>query len=277
MIKTLSIGDLVIGTYASGFLLDKHNGFGMPSVRVDMKDRGHYHGANLGYKYYGKRALTIDGEIIGLDFNDYEEKRRMLAQNFDIMRGEQTLFIQTQGGLTVQMDVILASAVEMPYEKGKMVRGKFQIGLIGTMPWFESIFPSQQSVTLFNGGGFAIPFAIPLAVNAGHDVSALLQNDGNGFAFPTITVYGQATNPTLVNATTGQTMNITKVLAPTDYIVIDTYNRTAMLNGVTNITNLISGDWIILQAGGNDIRLSMTAPDSNAKAVFAWRDAYIGL
>jgi len=277
MIKTLSIGDLVIGSYASGFLLEKHSGFGMPSVRVDMKDRGHYHGANLGYSYYGKRGLTIEGEIVGLDMSDYEAKRRLLAETFDIMKGEQTLFIETQGGLTVQIDVILANALEMPYEKGKMVRGKFQIGLMGAKPWFESIFPSEETVTLFNGGGFAIPFAIPLAVDAGSDAEQVLDNEGNGFVFPIITVYGAATNPTIVNASTDQTLNINHVLDADDYIEIDTYNRTAMLNGETNITNEITGDWMILKASGNDIKLSMTSPDTNAKAVFSWRNAYIGL
>jgi len=197
MIKTLSIGDLVIGTYASGFLLEKHSGFGMPSVRVDMKDRGHYHGANLGYKFYGKRGLTIEGEIVGQNVADYEAKRRKMAENLDIMKGLQTLYIETQGGIVVQIDVILTNAIEMPYEKGKMVRGKFQIGFIAEKPWFEGIFPREESITLLNSGGFSIPFAIPLSVETGSDASQVLQNEGNGFVFPTITVYGACTNPTL--------------------------------------------------------------------------------
>lgn len=277
MIKTLSIGDLLIGTYSSGFLLEKHSGFGMPSVQVDMKNRGHYHGANLGYKFYGRRGLTIDGEIVGLDVADYEAKRQLLASAFDIMKGEQTMYVETHSGLVVQMDVILGNAVEMPYEKGKMVRGKFQLNLIGGKPFFESAIPFTATVNLYEGGGFGVPFAIPLAVDAGDDTSEVVANAGNGYVFPTITIYGQGTNPTISNANTGQTLSVLRALSDGEFVVIDTYNRTAMLNGNTNITHQISGDWLYLRAGNNDVRLSMTTPNANAKATFEWRNCYIGI
>ncbi len=277
MIKTLSIGDLVIGTYQSGFLLDKHEGFGMPTVRVDMKDRGHYHGASFGYAFYGKRALTIEGEIVGMDIDDYAEKRQLLAETFDIMKGEQTLYVETHTGLVVQMDVILGNSVELPYEKGKMVRSKFQLNLIGAKPFFEGAMLNTVDVNIFEGGGFSIPFAVALAVNVGDDTSEAIPNAGNGRVFPIITIHGACSNPTITNANTGQTLSLTRDLEAGEYVEIDTYNRTAMLNGATNITHQISGDWILLKAGSNDVRLAMTSPDETAKAVFSWRDAYIGI
>ena len=277
MIKSLSIGNLVIGTYASGFLLEKHSGFGMPSLRVDMKDRGHYHGASLGSKFYGRRGLTIDGEIVGTSVEDYEEKRRLLAETFDIMKGLQMLYIRTHSGLAVQMEVILGNAVEMPYEKGKMVRGKFQLNLIGEKPFFEGITEHETVVSIYEGGGFGVPFAVPLAVDTGDDTSEILPNVGNGFVFPTITVYGAGENPTLRNDSTDQTLSISRVLNAGDYVVLDTYNRTAMLNGSTNITHQVSGDWLYLRAGNNDVRFSVSTPDEDARAVFNWRDTYLGI
>lgn len=277
MIKTLSIGNLLIGSYQSGFLIDKHSGFGMPSLRVDMKDRGHYQGANFGYAYYGKRALIIDGEIIGLTVADYEEKRRLMAQELDATKGLQTLYIETQGGLTVTVDVILGQAIDLPYEKGKMVRGKFQLSLIAEKPYFEGLTINEEDVAIYEGGGFAIPFALPLYLSFGETTSAIITNDGNGYIKPVFTVWGGCTNPSITNNSTDETLSIVHVLAPGDYVEIDCYNRTAMLNGSTNITDDISGDWFSIKPGANEIIFNATSPDEDAKVSFSFKDTYIGL
>lgn len=277
MIKKITIGNLIIGTYASGFLLEKHSGFGMASVRVDMKDRGHYHGANFGYAYYGKRAMVIDGEIVGTDVEDYEAKRQAMAQNFDILRGLQTVLITSHDGKVYRTEAIIADAVEMPYEKGKMVRGKFQLTLLSEKPFFDGGVEKSGTVKIYEGGGFAIPFSIPLPLDQGEDTTEILANDGNGYAYPVMTVYGSMENPTITNNATDEQMNIAYTLGASDYIVIDCYNRTAMLNGSTNVVDKITGDWLRLKAGNNEIRLSTATSDANARVEMVWRDSYVGI
>ncbi len=277
MIRSLSIGNLLLGTYASGFLIEKHSGFGMPSLKVDMKDRGHYSGANLGNVYYGRRSLTIDGEIIGLTEADYEAKRQLIAKELDATRGLRTLTIRTHNGLEVTVDVILAQAIDMPYEKGKMIRGKYQLTFIAESPFFQGNAIHEQQVAIYEGGGFAIPFALPLDISAGEDTTATITNEGNGYVYPTFTVYGGCTNPSVANLDTGETFNISRVLGSSDFVVVDAYNHTAMLNGDTNITHQVSGDWLRIQPGANQIRFSTGAPDATARVEFSYKDTYIGI
>lgn len=279
MIISLTIGDLQIGPYASGFHIERLSGFAMPSTRVDMKDRGHYNGANLGYAYYGKRGMTVEGEIVGINAEDYETKRRLMTSSMDIMKGLQEVVVQTRGGLAVKVNAILANPIDLPYEKGRIIRGKFQFQLITESPFFRGFEDYLKTVNLTDGGGFAIPFAIPLSLAAGLGAVDYAVNAGNGASYPIITFYGVADHPTLTNNTTGDSISVGRALIITDTVTIDTYNHTAMLNGVTNITNEITtvGSWLYLAQGYNALTLTTLTTSATAKVTLAYNDVYIGI
>lgn len=277
MIKSLTIGDLQIGPYSSGFLIDKTSGFAMPSTRVDMKDRGHYNGANLGYAYFGKRGMTIEGEIVATSPADYETKRRLMISAMDIMKGLQEIVVETRGGLAVKVDGILANPVDMPYEKGKMVRGKFQFNMITESPFFKGFEDYSKTIYLTDGGGFAIPFSIPLSLAAGLGAVDYVVNSGNGASYPIITFYAVSDHPTLTNNTTGESMSIDRSLTSTDYVVVDTYNHTAMLNGSTNITDKVTGSWLYLAAGYNALTLTTLTTSATARVTVEYNDVYLGI
>ena len=65
MIKTIQIYNLTMGTLESGYIFGNLTGFGFPSLKVDIKERGSTHGADLGVKLYGRRVMGIELEIIG--------------------------------------------------------------------------------------------------------------------------------------------------------------------------------------------------------------------
>lgn len=278
MITQFQIDGLTFGTYSSGYLLKRLGGFGMPEAKIDIKERGSYHGARLGNYAYGRRNLSIEGEIIGSDTDDYETKRRALSDACDLMSGLKTLTITTRAGITVTADVIVSGALEEPYKAGDMIRGDFRLEFVAPYPFFLSSAENSQQITPFVGGGGAIPAAIPFSLAVGGSGAVTVANDGNGEAFPTVTLYGSLENPSLLNETTGESLSIAYTLATsTDFIVLDFYNRTALLNGITNINQYVTGDWWRLKPGNNDIKLASASYSAGAYALLEWFDTYLGL
>lgn len=278
MINSITIGTLTFGTYASGYLFRRFSGFGFPEVRLEIQSRGNYHGAVLGMHKYGRRAMTIEGEIVGSSAADYEAKRRALEQVLTIKNGLQTVIFNTRGGLAIEAECIVSSALDVPYQSGKVIMGDFRLELVAPYPFLLGATLELESVLVYSGGGAAIPAAIPFSIATGGSGAEVIANDGNGEAFPVIRIYGALQNPSITNETTGESLSIVyTLLSSTDYIEIDMYNRTVLLNGVTNIMQYVSGDWWALQPGDNTIKLTASSNTVDAHADIEYRDAYLGI
>lgn len=278
MISTITIGATTIGALSSGYIFDKLTGFDFPKTNVTMRDRGHYHGARLGNYNYGRREFTIEGTIYGDTESDFETKRRALQQVLDLYNGTQTILITTKSGLTLQADAIVKTELGQPYEKNKVFMGTFFINMVAAFPYLLSQTLNSEDVAVADGGGGAIPATIPFSLGTGGTGATTVANDGNAYAFPTIKIYGVIENPSVQNVTTGKQCALTYTLSSSgDYIEIDTYNRTVLLNGVTNIRQYFSGDWLTLAPGDNDLKLSSASYGGSALANFEYRDSYLGI
>lgn len=277
MIQTIKINNLTLGTLASGYIFSNFTGFAFPSVRVDIKDRGSFHGADLGSYLYGRRVLGIELEIIGEDKNDYELKRRALEKACDLRNGLIPLTINTKSGLVLQNSAIVSANIEMPYKKGNIIISEARIELTIPFPFFRGRTTKSETIWLWSGGGFGIPFEIPIYMSEGASVTSEIDNEGNTLAYPIITINGALENPVIVNDTTDQQMSLTYNLTNGNYITIDSYNRTVLLNGTTNIRQYIAGDWLYLATGSNSIRLSATSFDSDGNIVVSYKDTYLGI
>lgn len=278
MIRKLSIGGVVIGTYSSGYLIKRLSGFEFPDVRVGVIDRGNYHGARFANAYYGRRIMSIEGEIIASDSEDFETKRRAIQEALDLSSGLKQLNITTKSGILLKADVVVNSKVEQEYESGKVIRCEFRIELVAPFPFLESLEENQRDILILNSGGGEIPMEIPFSLALGATISEPIENAGNGNAFPTVRIHGTIENPSLINQTTGKTLSIAYDMTnDTDYIDLDFYNRTAILNGATNVMQYVSGDWWELVPGENSVKLTGATAGSAAKAEFSWNDAYLGV
>jgi len=277
MITTIAINGLTIGTYTSGYLFDTLNGFGSPDVKVSIKEKGAYHGADLGNYNYGKRGFSLEGRIVGDDTTDYAEKRRALEQAVDLYDGLQTVTIVTKDGLTLVVDVIITSAIDMPYEAGQAIMSNYRLEFAAPYPFIKGNADITETVPVHTGGGAEIPAELPLEIGQGGTGDTTVTNDGNAKAFPIIKIYGAIENPSISNQTRGESLGLTYTLnSTTDYIEIDTYNRTILLNGITNIRQYFTGDFIVLNPGDNTIRLS-AASYAGGYAEIIYRDSYLGI
>lgn len=91
--------------------------------------------------------------------------------------------------------------------------------------------------------------------------------DGVDNAYPIWTVPGPATNPTLTNITTGQTISWTGTVPNGQELVIDMANQTASLSGA-NVFEFVSGSWLTLEPGNN--RISYNAINANDPSKLEW-------
>lgn len=278
MISSLVINNLTLGTVASGYYFTRLVGFAFPELRIDIKNRGNYDGARLGTYNYGRRVMSVDGEVWGSTKSDYESKRRALQQALGISEGLKTLTINTKSGLTLEVSVILNVELGIEYQKGNAVFSNFRIEFVAPYPFLLSSTSTDTQLTPYTGGGGAIPSAIPFSLGTGGSGAETINNAGNGTEYPTIKIYGSIENPSIQNTTTSKQFSLAYTLSTSgDYIEIDTYNQTVLLNGVTNIRQYLSGDFITLEAGNNSIKLTSANYDSNAHAIITHKDAYLGI
>lgn len=277
MINTLQIGNLILGTLESGYLLGDSSGFASPSLKVDVKERGSSHGADLGKYFYGRRVFSVNLGIVGKNVTDYEDKRRALESVFDISAGLKRLTINTRSGISVYSDVIVTGELDLPYKKGSVVFSDARIELTAPFPFLMGVNEKVSIINVFSGGGFEAPFEVPLDISCGGDIITTLDNLGNTKSFPIITLYGELEDPTILNETNGDTFTLDYSIANGSNVKIDVYNRTVILNDTTNIREYFSGDWLTLESGINGLKLVATVYGENSKVFVNFRDCYLGI
>jgi hypothetical protein len=83
----------------------------------------------------------------------------------------------------------------------------------------------------------------PLTYNSSSGLtnSAPFINTGNYTTFPTYTISGVCSNPTIQNITTGQILSFNISLGAADTLVVNSDLRTVILNGNTNVRNTLVG------------------------------------
>lgn len=91
--------------------------------------------------------------------------------------------------------------------------------------------------------------------------------DGVDSAEPIWTVPGPATNPTLTNITTGQTIEWTGTVPSGQTLIVNMDEMTASLEGA-NVFQFITGSWVTLQAGNN--RISYSATGTTDPSTLSW-------
>lgn len=99
--------------------------------------------------------------------------------------------------------------------------------------------------------GDNIPMRFRIEYMAAANEQSLMATGGG--ALPVWTVRGPVANPSLKNATTDETLTYNNTLGANDVLVVDMSERTATLNGATNVIADMVGSWVELTAGENMI------------------------
>ncbi len=88
--------------------------------------------------------------------------------------------------------------------------------------------------------------------------------------FPIWKIEGPATNPQLSVLTTNTTISYSGTVTPGQTLLIDTFNKTATLNGTSVIGN-VSGDWVYFAPGNNRVTYITNNADATSSQI-EWQE-----
>lgn len=260
-------------------------GLEMPSIRLPSFERPNVDGAFVPNQLYGGRAITIEGKVVGADVATYRARRRALENAAKIYRPGDILTpilfkFTTTDDLALQVEAYVRK-LQMP--DGLMTAADFVIDMFAPNIRIVSQELHSQRVNIFEGGGMAIPMAIPTDMGVGGTTETQINNAGGFNSFPYWVIRGTIEDPQLTNTTTGESFTVDYTLTSSDErIEIDMETRTILYfaddnaTGV-NIRQYFSGDWFELAPGNNTIKLVVADTADTGYATITWRDAYIGI
>jgi hypothetical protein len=251
---------------------------GLPGIRTSEGINVGKDGGWTGPQQYDARFIAIPTMIAHPNVATVEARRRDLIT----LLAEKRLMLKyvTEGGSTYTTKVVVMDA-PAPLKKN-LHKVEMKINLKADDPLlYDFVSTGGGLVATLNvrkpGGGFEINFTLPLEISGGTDSTAV-ENTGTSTVAPTITLYGPLQNPTIVNQTTNQQMQILANLNVGDVIEINTQLETITMNG-TDIYYLIDGtpDFIEIGPGVNSMYLTSSEGGAEGHAEVKFNSGYIGI
>lgn len=244
---------------------------GLPNIR---STNGVNSGADGGWtsaQYFDARLISIKCTIADNDILKVEHKRQELMSLLAIgKREELDLKFTTETGsayaIKVRVTGVTASLGQILKKQDILIQLRADDPLL--YAYNEEGGTTATLLVMRPTGGFNIPFTIPLQIEGGEGYQ-IVQNVGTEAVYPTIILNGPLHNPTVINQTNNQKVELDLVLAATDEVNIDTQTRTVTLNG-RDVYDLLSEDSSFLQIepGDNVMALiSGTTSDSGSARI----------
>ncbi len=249
MSVVITLGALSLGSGPDGdgntWKWTELEGWDSPELRAAMLDLPGQHREAPGPFFFGRRALSLQGNVSCPSLAAYWSARTKLATA--------TALTATPGSLTVAETVAKKIAVR---RGGRVLQRPFET---------------------LNGFTFDVPLIAPdpriLAATATTITpGGTATNTGNIGASPVLTVTGSAAGPIVIaNTTAGRTVTVATAVPGGQQLVIDFLARSILLNGV-NRYDLVSGtpQWFDIAPGANTITYSGGGTPS-----LSWNDSWI--
>lgn len=284
-----STTEMSLNDHESGiYLVPEIDGLvGLPNIRTTSGVNAGYDGGWTSAQNFDARSITIRGVIANTDVAAVESMRKRLISLLAQGKSEQlTLSLVTEAGNAYELEV-RTIACEMAMQT-VLTQQQFMIQLRADDPLIydgsatgESVIVQVQQAI----GGFEINFEIPLAISGGEGES-VIQNEGLERVYPVIKMYGALHNPTFVNLTTNQQIQINTTLAYSDeggeerrdLLVIDSRMRTVTLNGA-DVYHLIAegSEFPLLAPGENKLVLHSDITGDNGYAEVNYKQGYLSI
>lgn len=251
---------------------------GLPSIRTSEGINVGKNGGWTGPQNYDPRFIAIPVMIANQDIATVEARRRDLMT----LLAEKRLLLKyvTEGGSTYTSKVVVMDA-PVPIQK-LLTKSMLKINLKADDPLlYDFVSAGGGLIATLNvrkpAGGFEINFTLPLEIPGGSDATAV-ENTGTSSVAPIITLYGPLQEPTIVNQTTNQQMQILANLSENDELIINTALETITLNGTDVYYYMADGsDFIEIGPGTNDMYLTSDEAGAEGYAEIKFNSGYIGI
>lgn len=274
------LNDLALGAPGSGIFIDEEvEGLNLPAIRTSSGVYAGSHGGYIGAQFFDNRSVSIPGRVFSSNVDEALTKRREITSALVLYPTPMTVRIVDDDGSAYTFDAVVID-FKMPIKRDRMM-SQFKLELLATDPLiYDDTAGSELSTTLERtvGGGIDYPMTWPIVWEPGTQPTTVT-NGGISFVFPTITLTGLASNPSVTNVTTGERFKLDDLTTTDgDVIVIDMKNRTVTLNG-GSIYNKRSSDsqWWGLPVGASSIALDSAGGGDTITGTISWRSGYLGI
>jgi hypothetical protein len=268
----------------SCYLLEDVQGLDARDLREEVLDLPDRDGDYLGGVRSGGLGLIPQGSIVGVDRDDLRARERALRAA--VVASQATWPLRVADRVGDPEDLVADVRTSQPFRckdaNTDSQRMKvFQVALraadavlYGAALHTVTTFPSAAE------GGYDFPLDFPLeGGGSAIDLGELAQNDGDGIAWPVLSLYGPMTGPIRAeNLTSGLTVVLAGNLAEGDVLRVEA--RAALpvtLNGASAYHLLNRADSTLwpLVVGANQVRVRAAASSDNARLEVSWRNAYL--
>ena len=131
--------------------------------------------------------------------------------------------------------------------------------------------------------GAAFPLSFPITFPDATGIGAASVTNSGTVEVPWVArIFGPVTAPELILGATGERVAFKSSLtvAPGDYLTVDSFNKTALLNGLPGSPryshlDFPATDWFRLPVGVSTLNLNGTGTSTSTQAEISWRDAWL--
>lgn len=263
--------------YFVGALSAESSGLDSPEIRDSFSELVEADGASPGNSFRGRRPIILNGTVLATGALQRNERMENIKAAANALRADGNLFWTPEGGQNVFCKVRL----QQPLRFTKGFVKDFQIPLVANDPRIYSVTLTNVEVTATTEGtsGFVFPLGFDLDFGeVSYAGQAIVTNEGTADSPPVIRIYGPGINPTLVNVTTGKTVNLTYNLGAGEFLELDFATHQVLLNGNVNrysAYDFDSSEWWMLQPGTNDVRMTFASFTPGAKMELLYRSAWL--
>ena len=253
----------------------------LPGARMANSPRPSRHGTYAGQLLADERVITYEF-VMHSAYSAFAPAVDVLRQATALEEApdEEPLVIQLSG--TSWQSMVRCTRRALPVERtyaAQAAPGAIQ--WVATDPLLYSpgaALSASTGLPQASGGGLTFPLVFPLLFGAGSSGGEMaVVNTGTVTSWPTWTITGPVTGPTITNVDTGESLSFdpTFTVASGQTMTIDADSRTVTVGGINRRDRLFTAQWFGLRRGvSTRIRFdSAGAYDPAAQLTVAYRHA----
>ncbi len=263
------------------YLLQKVEGLDSRDVRDQVDALPGRDGDVFGPQFEAGIRLIVEGLILSRTAGGLRAKERGLRK---ALRGGSALWPVLLSGRfgdpgVLTTDVRLLGPLRcVDSVDGPRRLKAFTFAIASQDPHWEPFAAAlSAAIAASTPGGLAWPIVWPIDWGVAVSPGTIVTNSGDAPVYPVLTVTGPCVNYQLENVTTGESIYLSTVLNAGQSLVVDTRDRTVVVDGVTNRyrdVNRVDTTWWRLEPGANEIRFRPATFAAPSQLSVSWRDGY---